>query len=260
MRFVLAGQDPGLERRARSVRFEHDEPLRLAHYARLLPPFLPDHVAKHAAVFEVVVVPGAVHLLDHAFRHHRQGDQLRMRVFQFAARRTAVVLENEDVTEPEIALQIVDPVAEGVEDILHLFFVEFGEELGVIRRLDDHLVRADAIHLVEEALTFPIEVAFDFEHRILVWYDANVPAGFVRAGAAAERKYLGRCAAFVAGTKGTGRSRHRIRYSFPAEFAGTRPVRCDYHPPVGDRIFPQFRQRFSLPLLARRTHQRGVRL
>src|ERR1700730_10551687 len=60
---------------------------------------LPDNVAKNAALFLVVIVPAIVDLFAHATRNDRQGDQLRVRMFQRSARCFAVIFENEDIAK-----------------------------------------------------------------------------------------------------------------------------------------------------------------
>ena len=53
------------------------------------------------------------------------------------------------------------------------------------RRFDDHFVRADAVHAVEQAFAFAVEIAFDPERREFVGNYAQRPAGRVFAAAIA---------------------------------------------------------------------------
>src|SRR5688572_19010317 len=71
------------------------------------------------------------------------------------------------------------------------------------RRLDDHLVGADAVHLVEESLALAVERAFDAQHGELVGHDAQAPAGPVRRAAVAMRQQLVRRHVLVPLTEGT---------------------------------------------------------
>src|ERR687898_1910343 len=89
----------------------------------------------------------------------------------------AVILEDDDRAEAAILLQIVDALAESTEHLLDIALPHRRQRLLVARRLDDHLVGADAVHLVEEALALAVERAFDAQHGKLVRHDAQAPAG-----------------------------------------------------------------------------------
>ena len=47
----------------------------------------------------------------------------------------------------------------------------------MLGRLDDHFVRADAVHAVEHALALAIQFAFDAQRRKLVGHYAQVQPG-----------------------------------------------------------------------------------
>jgi len=84
-----------------------------------------------------------------------------MGMIQRRTRRGAVVLEHDDVAETAILTQILHPFARGPQHLLDRFVTHVGEHVEVARRLDNHLVRADAVHLVENPLALTIERAFD---------------------------------------------------------------------------------------------------
>jgi len=93
------------------------------------------------------------------------------------AGRLAVVLEHEDVGESRILLQIEHALAVREQHVGHRVHREPGERRVVPGRLDDDLVRADAVHPVEEAFARRLELALDPERRILVRHDAIRPPG-----------------------------------------------------------------------------------
>ena len=72
----------------------------------------------------------------------------------------------------------------------------------MIGRFDDHFVRADAVHAIEQAVALAVEIAFDAERRKFIGDDAKRPAGRVSAAAvAAVGQNLGRRLALVAGAE-----------------------------------------------------------
>ena len=104
----------------------------------------------------------------------------RVAVLERRAGRRAVVLEQQDVAEPDVVLQIEHAVAERPQHALDLRLRHRRKPLVVIGRLDDDLVRADAAHPVEHPLALAVERALDAQRRELVGHDAQVPAGAVR--------------------------------------------------------------------------------
>ena len=106
------------------------------------------------------------------------------------ARSFAVVLENEDVFEAAVLLQVEDAVAEGPEYVLDALGRQRSQRRVVVGRFDDHLVRADAVHLVEHAFGLAAQIAFDAQRGELVGHYADGPAGSMAAAAA--RLGLGR--------------------------------------------------------------------
>ena len=95
------------------------------------------------------------------------------------ARRLAVILEDDDVAEAAVAFEVLHAVAEGAQHLLHGRLPHRRERIDVAGGFDDHFVRADAVHPVEQALAAAIERALDAEHGKLIRDDAQVPAGTV---------------------------------------------------------------------------------
>src|SRR5262249_23731518 len=79
-----------------------------------------------------------------------------------------------------------------------------GEVAVVIRRLDEQLMRADAVHDVVDALAMALEVPLDAQCRKLVGDDADAPAGRVggRLGRIPVGEDLGWRLALVTGAEG----------------------------------------------------------
>src|SRR5512146_2414929 len=92
------------------------------------------------------------------------------------------VLEDQDVLESFVLPEVDDAIAISPEHIFNALFRHRGQRGEVVGRLDDDLVRADAVHLVEHSLGLPVQVPFNAERGELVGYDANRPA--LRIGAA----------------------------------------------------------------------------
>ena len=166
-----------------------------------------------------------------------------MRMLERRAGRRAVVLEDQDVAEPPILLQVGHPLAVRPEHLLDLRLAHRRQRLVVIRRLDDHFVRADAVHPIEQPLAFAIEIALHLQRRKPVRHDAEVPARRVRRAAVLpERPDLGRRHVLVAGTE---------RAVLAGDDAGAlemkigRPLLAiggNDHPAAGDGILAELRQ------------------
>src|SRR6266850_1171933 len=65
-------QQPHFKRKTRSVRRHGDEVLVFPYHSFARVHFLPDDVAENAALFFIIIVPGAVHFLPHAPRNDRR--------------------------------------------------------------------------------------------------------------------------------------------------------------------------------------------
>ena len=178
----------------------------LQNHARLRLHFLANHVAENAALFFVVVALGVIHFLAHPFRDNRQRDQLRMGVFQGRAGGLAMILVEQDIAKTAVVFQVQHAVAIGPENFLHAFFADGRQAEVVVGRFNNHFVRADPVHAIEQAVTFAIEPAFDSQRRKFVRHHPETPSGGVLAAAvsAVGQNFGGRLP-FTAGAKRTMR-------------------------------------------------------
>jgi hypothetical protein len=171
---------------------------------------LPKNVAEDAPLLSVVVGTRAVHLVADLSRDDRQRDDLQVRVLYCRTSRGAVVLENDDGAKALVSFQVLNPLAACPERFLDGRLAQRGERLLVPGRFDDHLVRADAVHLVENPLALPIERPFHTQHGNPVRHDPQRPARRVGcAPVASEGEQLSGRHLLVSFTEGTrGIRRH----------------------------------------------------
>ena len=101
------------------------------------------------------------------------------------ARGFAVILENQNVAEALVVFQVQHAVAVAPQHVFHGALRQRRQRRCMLRRFDDHFVRADAVHLVEETFAFAVQFAFDAQRRKFVGHHANAPAGRVGAAAVA---------------------------------------------------------------------------
>ena len=94
-----------------------------------------------------------------------------------------MVLEDEDVAQPAVLLQVQDPLAVRPQNALDFRLGHRSERPIVVRRLDDHFVRADAVHAIEHAVAFAIQRPFHLQRRKLVRHDPKIPPGRIRRAA-----------------------------------------------------------------------------
>src|ERR1700757_879352 len=134
---------------------------------------LPDNIAEDASFLFVVVVPAVVHFFAHTPRHDWQGDQLRMWMLYRGSRSFTVVLENQHIAETLVILQVQHPVTVGPKDIFNSLLGQLRQRGLVLRRLDDDFMRADAVHLVEQAFSFAVEFPFDSQRGKAIRHHAN---------------------------------------------------------------------------------------
>src|SRR6267142_4544025 len=127
----------------------------------------------------------------------------------------------------------------------------------MLRRFNDYFVRADSVHLVEEAFAFAVQFTLDPQCRKFVWNHANAPARRVGATAVAPiHKNLRRRLGFIPNAERTILC-IRGDYAFAQKFV--RPFSAlsrNDHPPTRDRVFPQLRQ-FDPPRKCRWSPQGG---
>ena len=155
----------------------------LADYALACFPLLPDNVAKNAALFLVVVMPAVIHLFAHSARNDGKSDQLRMRMLHRRARRFSMILEDQYIPKALVVLQIQHAVAIGPQNVFQRTFRQRSQRRRVVRRFDNHFMRADPVHLVEQSFAFLVQVAFDSQRGKFVRYHANRPACAIWASA-----------------------------------------------------------------------------
>jgi hypothetical protein len=96
-----------------------------------------------------------------------------------------VILEDEDVAEALVVFEVEHAIAVGPEDVFDSARLERGESGHVVGSFDNDFMRADAVHFVEQAFAFAIEIAFDAESGEPIGNDTDVPAGGVGAAAVA---------------------------------------------------------------------------
>ena len=201
---MLSRQNPGLKRESRRVRGKRDEVIVVQDHARLGFNFLADHVAENAALFFVVVVLRAVHFLAHALGHDRQRDQLRMRMLERCAGGLPVILEKQNVAEAAVVFQIEHAIAIGPQRFLDCLLRHGRKRELMVGRFDDHLVRAHAVHAVEQSVAFAVQVAFDAQRRKFIGHHAQRPSRRVPPAAVASvSKDFRRSLSFIPGTERT---------------------------------------------------------
>src|SRR5882762_8475560 len=231
-------QQPHFKREPRSVRRKRDEVIVLANHSLAGFALLSDNIAENAALLLIVVVPTAVHFFAYSARYNRQRDQLRVGVLHRRARAFSVILENQHVAEPLVVLQIQHPVAIRPQYILQRALRQRSQRRRVIRRFDDHFMRADSVHLVEQPLALFIEFAFDPQRRKFVWHHSNGPSRSVRTTAVSPvHQHLIRSLPFVPRTEWTI-FRILLHHAFAQEIH--RPLASlgrNNHPAACNRVF-----------------------
>src|SRR5260370_37494786 len=115
----------------------------------------------------------------------------------------SVIFENEDVAKALVILEVQHAIPITPEDVFDGAFRQSGQRCTMVRRHDDHFVRADSIHLVKETFSFTVQFAFDAERGKFVRHNADAPAWRVWASAvpAVDENFRG-STGFVADTEG----------------------------------------------------------
>ena len=110
----------------------------------------------------------------------------------------------------------------------------------MVRAFDDHLVGADALHHVVDAVAALVQVSFNLEGRETVGNDANPPAGAVGAGPVIPiRQDFVRRVFFVPLAERAGRGLSR-QAPFGLEVVRTLGALVrDDHPAADDRVFAE---------------------
>ena len=114
-----------------------------------------------------------------------------MRMIEPGAGGAPVILEDDDAGEARVALQILDARPPRPQHAPQVIGVERVQRLIVNRRFDDHLVGAEAVARLEQALGSHARLALDAQHRMAIRDDAHRPAGHVGRSAFAPRQDLG---------------------------------------------------------------------
>ncbi len=151
----------------------------------------------------------------------------------------AVILENHDVAQAEVLLQIQHAIPPGPEHLLDGLLRHCCDRGVMSRCLNDHFVRADAVHPVEQAFAFPVQCALNAQHRKLVRHHAHFPTAGVRLTAIAVREHLGSRLVLVPFAKWTESvrldgDRFELKVVQPLL-----PLRGDDHPAACDGIFAE---------------------
>src|SRR5580704_1370509 len=147
-----------------------------------------------------------------------------MSVLERGAGRLAVILEQQDVAEAAIVLQVEHAIAVGPENLFDRFLAQVRERLHVVRRFDDHFVRAHAVHAIEQAFALAIKATFNSQSRKLIRDNAQRPARRVfSCTVAAVGENFRRRLAFIAGAERTSGSSFDLN-AFANEIEGPLPT------------------------------------
>ena len=87
-----------------------------------------------------------------------------------------VVFEDEDIPEAQVSLEIHHSIAVGPQHVFDSFGRQVGEGVFVVGGLDNHFVRAEAVHAVVQPDADSSKVALDLERRKLVGDHPHRPA------------------------------------------------------------------------------------
>ena len=239
---MILGHDPRLEREARRKRRDGKEILVLRNDARGIVHFLADDVAENAALFVLEILLGPFQFFQRLLGDNGQRDHLRVRMLQRRSRRLAVIFEDQNVLESLVALQIDHPVAERPDHVFHPLDGKVGERRAMFRCLDDHLMRAHAVHLVEHAFGRAVQTAFNAQRRKFVGDYAHPPSRRVARrlrpadDGRAVAQHFGRRLVLVARTKRAESALHLD--GLAGKICGPLgAIGGDDHPAAGDRIF-----------------------
>jgi hypothetical protein len=124
--------------------------------AMFLLELLSNDIAKDTPVFIMKIGFGPFNLFAHSFRDNREGDDLRMGMFQRGPRCDAMVFEDEDVSEARVAPEIDDPLAVGQQDIFCARQRQGGQGHFMPGCFDHDFMGSDSIHLVINPFAFPV--------------------------------------------------------------------------------------------------------
>src|ERR1700746_2358706 len=166
-----------------------------------------------------------------------------MGVFERSPGRLAMIFEEQNVAKAAVVFQVEHAVAVGPENFFHRFLAQVRERLHVIRRFDDYLVCADAVHAIEQAFAFAIQAPFNSQSRKFIRDNSTRPSRRVLARAVAPvGENFRRRLAFIAGTERAGGSSFDLN-TFADEIERPLPTLGGNNDPTArDRIPAKFRQ------------------
>src|SRR6185369_2200146 len=104
-----------------------------------------NRLAEDAISKVVVMAKGFLKALAHLPRDHRGCDQLRMRMFEASTGICAMVFENREMSDTAVQAKFGKARFVDAENIQHLGFRHKPHQLGVARRLNNHIVYAEAV-------------------------------------------------------------------------------------------------------------------
>src|SRR5262249_39987212 len=99
-----------------------------------------------------------------------------MSVLQRSTGRFAMIFEDQNVLKAAIFFQVEDSIAERPKDIFNSLWGKRCQAGGVVRRLNNHFMSTDTVHLVEHAFGLTVQIAFNSERGKLVRNYSHRPA------------------------------------------------------------------------------------
>src|SRR6185437_11725681 len=126
-----------------------------------------------------------------------------MRMIERRSRSLAMVLEDHDVLKTTVLLEIENPVTKCPEQVFHPFYRHGGQSFHMVGGLNDHLMSADAVHLVEHSIGLAVQVTFNTQSRKFVRHHTQVPVCVALAAIFSRpiRQNFRRRLSFIARTK-----------------------------------------------------------
>jgi hypothetical protein len=115
------GKNPCFKWKSGGKGSEGEEGFVLGDDAMFLLELLSNDVTEDTPVFIIKIGLGSLDLFAHSFRDNREGDDLRMGMFQRGPCCDAVVFEDEDISKAMVTPQIDDPLTVGQQNILYAF-------------------------------------------------------------------------------------------------------------------------------------------
>ena len=119
-RFVVARQNPGFVRNARSIGSEGDVVSASLDHAGGLALFLVENVAENAALLFRKIFPSRAQFVEHAPWHKHGGGNLRCGMAEFLPGVGTVVFEEADVLDARVALEIEDAFGSEAQELADL--------------------------------------------------------------------------------------------------------------------------------------------